>query len=92
MSDDHSRYEIDPNTGQRSPTHEELMRWHEWLVEHEPEFETRYAGQYLAIWDKQVVTAGADEWAVIQEARRRLPDAVPLIVYIPTEKETMLLV
>jgi|Deesub1362A_J573_1020465.scaffolds.fasta_scaffold16708_2 recombinational DNA repair ATPase RecF len=86
------RYEIDPETGQIEPTHEELMRWHVWINEHEHEFERKYAGKYLAIWDNQVVGVGDNAWEARRAAERWQPGIVPLVTYIPTEKEAMLLV
>jgi predicted RNA-binding Zn-ribbon protein involved in translation (DUF1610 family) len=86
------KYEVDPETGQISPTHEESLRWLIWINEHEPEFEEKYAGRYLAIWDEQIVGRGDDWGQAYDAAKRWRKDIVPYIIYIPTEKEEFLLV
>ncbi|MEA3344907.1 MAG: DUF5678 domain-containing protein [Chloroflexota bacterium] len=86
------KYEYDTETGKLAPTHEELLRWHTWVNEQEAEFEGKYAGKYLAIWDEKIVGIGEDGGEAIESAKLWRSDVVPYIVYIPTEKEELLLV
>ena len=85
------KYEFDTETGKMAPTDEELMRWFLWVNEHTSEFEQRYPGKHLAIWDCEVIGVGDGE-TVYEEARRRRPDVIPYIVYVPMEEEAVLLV
>ena len=88
---DETRFEQHPVTGKLSPTHEELMRWDDWLEEHIADFEEQYAGKYLAIWDCAIIGLGTPAEA-FDEAERRRPDVIPFVVYIPTEREAVYLV
>lgn len=89
---DTTRFEVDPETGLIAPTFEETMRWDDWADEHMPEFEEQYPGKYLAIWECEVVGIGDDGWEAGEQARKRYPDTVPLIVYVATEREAVLFV
>ena len=86
------RFEVDPETGLIAPTFEETMRWDDWADERMPEFEQKYAGKYLAIWDCEIAGIGDDSWEARQETEKQYPNTVPLIVYVATEREAVLLV
>ncbi len=85
------KYEYDTETEKLAPTYEELMRWFLWVNEHTSEFEEKYPGKYLAIWDCEIIGVGEGE-EVYEEAQRRRPDVIPYIVYVPSEEEAVLLV
>ncbi|MBL7065737.1 MAG: hypothetical protein ISS49_16285 [Anaerolineae bacterium] len=89
---DTTRFEIDPETGLIAPTFEETMQWDDWADEHMPEFEEMYAGKYLAVWECEIAGMGDDSWEARQEAEKRHPNTVPLIVYVATEREAVLFV
>jgi len=85
------KYEYDTETGKLAPTYEELMHWFLWVNEHVSEFEEKYSGKYLAIWDYEIIGVG-EGMEVYEEAQYRRPDVIPYIVYVPTEEEAVLLV
>jgi hypothetical protein len=85
------KYEYDTETEKLAPTHEELMHWFLWVNEHASEFEEKYPGKYLAIWDYEIIGVG-EGTEVYEEAQRRRPDVIPYIVYVPIEEEAVLLV
>lgn len=89
---DTTRFEVDPETGQIAAIFEETMRWGDWVDERMPGFEQKYAGKCLAVWDYEIVGIGDDGWEAGEQARERYPDAIPLIVYVATEREAVLLV
>ncbi len=70
-----------------APTDEQLGEWMAWLNEHEPEFEQKYSGHYLAIWDKQIIAATRDSNLVYPLARQVMPNVVPLVTYVPRVEE-----
>ena len=86
------RFEVDPETGLVAATFEETMRWSDWVDEHMPEFEQKYAGKYLAIWDCEIAGISDDGWEADEQARKQRPGTVPLVVYVATEREAVLLV
>lgn len=45
-----------------------------WLSQHPRELHERYAGQWLAVVDGEIVASGTDGEAVYKEARRKHPD------------------
>ncbi|MBI5302451.1 MAG: hypothetical protein HY868_09955 [Chloroflexi bacterium] len=72
-----------------APTDDQLREWDMWLNEHEPEFEEKYPGHYLAIWDKQIIAATTDRNSVYRLARRARPEVIPLITYVPREQDML---
>lgn len=88
---DETRFERNPVTGKLSPTHEELMRWDDWVAEHMAGFEEQYTGRYLAVWDCAIIGVGTPDEA-LDEAERQRPDVIPYVIYVPTEREAVFLV
>lgn len=70
-----------------APTDEQIREWDAWLNEHEPEFEEKYPGQYLAIWDKQVIAASTDHGETYRLADRARPAVIPLVTYVPRPQD-----
>ncbi len=70
-----------------APTDEQLDEWMAWLNEREPEFEQKYPGHYLAIWDKQIIAATRDSNLVYPLARQAMSNVVPLVTYVPRVEE-----
>jgi hypothetical protein len=70
-----------------APTHAQLMEWHLWLNERADDLEEKYPGQFLAIWDKQVVASGNTRRQVYARADRARPRVIPLVTYIPLANE-----
>jgi hypothetical protein len=70
-----------------APTDGQLMEWHLWLNEHSDELEEKYPGQYLAIWDKQVIASADTRRQVYSLADRMMPQVIPLVTYIPNVDE-----
>jgi len=56
-----------------------------WLSEHPAELQRRYAGQWLAVVDGEIVAAGMDGEAVYRRARRERPDAEIVIEVVDRE-------
>ncbi|MBI3741631.1 MAG: hypothetical protein HY257_07740 [Chloroflexi bacterium] len=73
-----------------APTTEQLREWDTWLNKHEPEFEEKYPGHYLAIWDKGIIAATTDRNNVYRLARRARPEVIPLITYVPREQDMLI--
>lgn len=74
--------------GQRiAPTDAQLMEWHLWLNEHSDELEEKYPGQYLAIWDKQVIASADTRRRLYVLADRVMPQVIHLVTYIPNVGE-----
>ncbi|MBI5650374.1 MAG: hypothetical protein HZC40_08010 [Chloroflexi bacterium] len=70
-------------------TWQELAQWHRWLNDHEPEFEEKYPGKYLAIWESEIVAIGKTWGEAFDNAAIARPNVGPLIAYIPTEAEAI---
>jgi uncharacterized protein DUF5678 len=74
--------------GQRiAPTDEQLRDWDAWLNEHEPEFEEKYPGQFIAIWDKQVIVVAANRRKLYRLSHQTRPEVIPLVSYVPREQD-----
>ena len=86
------RFEYDTETNKLAPTPAELYHWFLWANEHRQEFEKKYEGKHLAIWDRQIIGIGGDLLEASEQAEHCRPDVEPYFVYVPTEKETYLLV
>lgn len=70
-----------------APTDDQLREWDAWLNAHEAEFEKKYPGYYLAIWDEQIIAATRDRKAIYPLADRARPEIIPLVTYIPRPHE-----
>ncbi len=78
-----SRVTVVPWTERIAPTDEQLMEWHLWLNQHADELERKYSGQFLAIWDKQVIASADTRRQVYSLADRAMPQVIHLVTYIP---------
>ncbi len=74
---------IVPSIKRIAPTTEQLLDWNAWLSEHEAEFERKFPGHYMAIWDKQILAATPDGDAIYRLAHRAMPTVIPLVTFIP---------
>ncbi|MBI4788958.1 MAG: hypothetical protein HY782_18155 [Chloroflexi bacterium] len=70
-----------------APTDDQIRDWTEWLNQHEPEFEAKYPGHYLAIWDKRIIGASPNGDETYRLAREVRPEAMPLVIYIPRPED-----
>ncbi|MBI5035029.1 MAG: hypothetical protein HZB51_31275 [Chloroflexi bacterium] len=70
-----------------APTDEQLIEWSAWLNEHETEFEKKFPGHYLAIWDKRIIAASPDGDVIYRLANRRMPAIIPMITYVPRAED-----
>ncbi len=75
-----------------APTDEQLMEWDAWLSAHEAEFEKKYPGNYLAIWDKRIIAASTNGDEVYRLAHQAAPSVIPLVTYIPRTDEMPMIV
>ncbi|MGD2248480.1 MAG: DUF5678 domain-containing protein [Candidatus Methanofastidiosia archaeon] len=62
----------------------------EWLS-HMDELMEKYPGQYLALIDGKIASSGDSEFEAYRNAKKEYPDKKVLLVYIPTEEETVTL-
>jgi hypothetical protein len=68
-------------------TWQELEQWHSWLNDHESEFEEKYPGKYLAIWQNEIIAIGKTWGEAFDNAAIARPNVGPLITYIPLPEE-----
>lgn len=66
-----------------APTDEQLSVWSVWLDQHETEFEEKYPGHYLAVWDKQIIAMASSRKRLYTLADQARPNVIPLVTYIP---------
>jgi hypothetical protein len=50
-----------------------------------PEELAKYQGKCIAVWQKEIIGVGKDSLAASNEAKKKHPDAEPLIMYVPPE-------
>jgi hypothetical protein len=74
-----------------APTDEQVREWDEWLNEHEPEFEEKYPGRYLAIWDGQVIAVASTRAQLYVLADQARPEVIPLVTYIPHAEDVFVI-
>ncbi|MCX7839595.1 MAG: DUF5678 domain-containing protein [Anaerolineae bacterium] len=74
-----------------APTAEQVRDWDAWLNEHEPEFEEKYPGRYLAIWDRQVIAIAPTRAELYALADRVKPEVIPLVTYVPRAEDIRIL-
>ncbi len=60
-----------------------------WIAEHSPELSERYAGQWIAVRDAEVVGVGDTASEAADEARRRLPDGDFILEAIDHEADVI---
>ena len=63
---------------------------HEWLVEHHKEAE-KYSGRWIAILDGKIVADGRSFGAARRKAATKSTGGAPLVLYIPTKSEELLI-
>lgn len=63
----------------------------EWLS-HMDELMEKFPGQYLALVDGEIVSSGGSEFEAYKNAKEKYPDKKVLLIYIPTEDETVTLI
>ena len=75
-----------------APSDKQLLEWDAWLSAREAEFEEKYPGNYLAIWDKRILAASTNGDEVYRLAREAAPSVIPLVTYIPRADEMPIVV
>ncbi len=70
-----------------APTAAQVRDWDAWLNEHEPEFEEKYPGHYLAIWDCQVIAVACTRAQLYALADQARPEVIPLVTYVPRAED-----
>ncbi len=85
------RVTVVPWTERIAPTDEQLVEWDAWLSAHEAEFEDKYPGHYLAVWDKQIVAATTQRDQIYPLVHQARPEVIPLIAYIPRADEVYMI-
>lgn len=70
-----------------APTDAQVRDWDAWLNEHEPEFEEKYPGRYLAIWDRQVIAVASTRAHLYALADQAKPEVIPLVTYVPRAED-----
>lgn len=74
-----------------APTDEQMRDWDAWLNEREAEFEEKYAGRYLAIWDRQVIAVAPTRAELYALADQVKPEVIPLVTYVPRAEDMRVL-
>ena len=69
----------------------DLEEMDKWYSEHFEELVKKYAGKAIAVVDGEIVAVAETEKKADQFAREKHPDAVPLVLAIPTEEELVYL-
>lgn len=62
----------------------------EWLS-HMDELMEKFPGQYLALVDGEIASSGESEFETYKNAKKKYPEKRVLLIYIPTEEETVTL-
>ncbi len=63
------------------------MNTQEWLIKHFEELVNKYAGKYIAVVNKDVVSTGCAVADVEQEAVGKCPGEMPSIIFIPRKED-----
>jgi len=74
-------------SARQAATWQQSLRWQGWLNEHAREFEEKNPGQYLAIWDEQIIATGNTWGEAYKAATATRPDVIPLVTYIPRAED-----
>ncbi|MGC1119742.1 MAG: DUF5678 domain-containing protein [Candidatus Methanofastidiosia archaeon] len=61
-----------------------------WLS-HMDELMEKFPGQYLGLVDGEIVSSGDSEFETYKDAKEKCPDKKVLLIYVPTEEETVTL-
>lgn len=67
------------------------MNSHQYLLEHSQELSEKHPGKYLALVDDEVVAIGTSSHTVYEKAKKRYPEKMIHITYMPTDEETVTL-
>jgi len=72
-----------------APTDEQVKEWDAWLNEREPDFEIKYPGRFLAIWDKKIIATGSTRAQLYARVHQTQPKVIPLVTFIPSADEVI---
>ena len=67
-----------------------LVAAHEWCVDHPEELE-KFPGKWVAVVEDRIVANGDSYRAVYREAKRKFPEKIPLVTYVPRKGEELLI-
>lgn len=65
-----------------------LLKEHEWIKKH-PEVIEKFSGQWIAIWQEEVVAGNDDLEEVAKKAGQTHPGSKPLFFKVPRKDEEM---
>ena len=74
----------------KAATWQEMEQWRLWFNKHASEFEQKYPGKYLAIWNAEIIAVGSTWGQAWDAAIAVRPNIIPLVTYVPTEGEAVL--
>lgn len=63
------------------------MKESEWIRTHLEEIVKKYAGNYIAVVDQEVVSSNKSGVEAEQEARHKYPDKMPMVFRVPREED-----
>jgi len=69
----------------------DLERMDNWYTTHFEDLVQKYAGKAIAVVDGKIVAVADTEKEADRLVREKYPDAVPLVLAIPTEEELVCL-
>jgi hypothetical protein len=67
-----------------------IMAEHEWLVDHHVEAE-KHSGRWIAILEGKIIADGKTFEQAYKKAEAKRPGTTPLVIYIPTRSEELLI-
>jgi hypothetical protein len=67
-----------------------VMAEHEWLVDHHAEAE-KHSGRWIAILEGKIIADGKSFEQAYKKAEAKRPGTTPLVIYIPTRSEELLI-
>jgi len=68
-----------------------LEEMDKWYADHFKELVRKYGGKAIAVMDGDVVAVADTEKEADEMARRLKPEAIPLVLSVPTEEELLCL-
>ncbi len=57
-----------------------------WLIENTPQFQTRYAGKWIAVVKREIAGVGDTALEAYHQAKEKYPNITPLLDFVPTEE------
>jgi GH35 family endo-1,4-beta-xylanase len=69
----------------------ELEKMDEWYTDHFEELVGKYGGKVIAVVEGEIIAVTDTEKEAEEMALRSKPDAIPLVLAIPTEEELLCL-